>query len=33
MNMVRVNAVDSATGEIMAVGIPTSLPGVEIVEA
>ena len=32
MNMVRVNAVDSATGEIMAVGIPTSLPGVEIVE-
>lgn len=31
-NMLRVNAADSETGEILVVGVPMSAPGVEIVE-
>ena len=32
MNVVRINAVDSETGEILVIAVPTSLPGFEVVE-
>jgi alkylation response protein AidB-like acyl-CoA dehydrogenase len=32
MDVVRVNATDTATGEILAIAIPTSLPGVQVLE-
>ena len=32
MNVVRVNAMDSVTGELLVVAMPASLPGIEVIE-